>query len=88
MGTLCYSLNKIINVLDIEDADVPQFTRDFDNPDSKVYQAFCKGKDKADYVIDMKLFEKAKGGDLKALKEYEERKYMQQEMEKRDKSKR
>ena len=34
VGTLGYPLSKIINVLDID--DVKQFTKDFDNPKSKV----------------------------------------------------
>jgi len=69
VGTLGYSLQKIINVLDIEEKDVEQFTEDFDNQSSPVAIAFQKGIDKADYAIDMKLFEMAKNGDLKALKE-------------------
>lgn len=77
VGTLGYSLNKIINVLDIDEKDVEQFTEAFDKENSPVYIAYQKGVDKADYAIDMKLFEMAKGGDLKALQKYEERKDLQ-----------
>jgi hypothetical protein len=72
VGTLGYPLSKIMNVLDIDDAK--QFTKDFDNPKSMVAISYQKGVDKADFVLDSKLFEMAKNGDLKALQKYEERK--------------
>lgn len=72
VGTLGYPLSKIINVLDID--DIKQFTKDFDNPKSKVAISYQKGVDKADFVLDSKLFDMAKGGDLKALDKYEIRK--------------
>jgi len=72
VGTLGYPLSKIINVLDID--DVKQFTKDFDNPKSKVAISYQKGVDKADFVLDSKIFDMAKGGDLKALDKYEARK--------------
>ena len=73
--TLGYPLSKIINVLDID--DTKQFTKDFDNPKSKVAISYQKGVDKADFVLDSKLFDMAKGGDLKALDKYERRKRTQ-----------
>lgn len=54
-----------------------EYTEDFDNENSPVQVAYRKGVDKADYAIDMKLFDMAKGGDLKALQKYEERKEFQ-----------
>lgn len=72
VGTLGYPLSKIINVLDID--DIKQFTKDFDNPKSQVAISYQKGIDKADFVLDSKLFDMAKGGDLKALDKYEIRK--------------
>jgi len=72
VGTLGYPLSKIINVLDID--DIKQFTKDFDNPKSQVAISYQKGVDKADFVLDSKLFDMAKGGDLKALDKYEVRK--------------
>ena len=72
VGTLGYPLSKIINILDID--DTKQFTKDFDNPKSKVAISYQKGVDKADFVLDSKLFDMAKGGDLKALDKYEIRK--------------
>jgi len=74
MGILGYDVSKCINILDIESKDEVQFKKDFINPTSEIYKAYKKGVDKADYAIDMKLFEKAKNGDLKALAKYEERK--------------
>lgn len=72
VGTLGYPLSKIINVLDID--DIKQFTKDFDNPKSQVAISYQKGVDKADFVLDSRLFDMAKGGDLKALDKYEVRK--------------
>lgn len=72
VGTLGYPLSKIINVLDID--DIEKFTKDFDNPKSQVAISYQKGVDKADFVLDSKLFDMAKGGDLKALDKYEARK--------------
>jgi len=72
VGTLGYPLSKIINVLDID--DIKQFTKDFDNPKSQVAISYQKGVDKADFVLDSKLFDMAKNGDLKALAKYEVRK--------------
>lgn len=86
VGTLGYPLSKIINVLDIDDAK--QFTKDFDNPKSKVAISYQKGVDKADFVLDSKLFDMAKGGDLKALEKYERRKKTQLYAEERERKQR
>ncbi len=53
VGTLGYPLSKIINVLDIEDQK--QFTKDFDNPKSKIAVAYQKGVDKANRLDKMNL---------------------------------
>lgn len=74
VGMLGYSIDKIINVIDVPENDVQWFTREFNNKNSEIYQAYKKGMDKADYVLDMKLFQKAQDGDLKALEKYEQRK--------------
>lgn len=86
VGTLGYPLSKIINVLDID--DTKHFTKDFDNPKSKVAIAYQKGVDKADFVLDSKLFDMAKGGDLKALDKYERRKKTQLYAEERERKQR
>jgi hypothetical protein len=72
LGTLNYSIKKIINVLDIE--DVEDFTIDFNDKESPVYKAYNKGKDKGEFSLDLKLFELAKAGNLEALKKFELRK--------------
>ncbi|MFY7937475.1 MAG: hypothetical protein ACOVOQ_08860 [Flavobacterium sp.] len=86
VGTLGYPLSKIINVLDID--DTKKFTKDFDNPKSKVAISYQKGVDKADFVLDSKLFDMAKGGDLKALDKYERRKRTQLYAEERERKQR
>jgi len=86
VGTLGYPLSKIINVLDID--DTKQFTKDFDDPKSKVAISYQKGVDKADFVLDSKLFDMAKGGDLKALDKYERRKRSQLYAEERERKQR
>jgi len=50
MGTLGYDVEKIINVLDVEQAE--EFRKDFANKDSEIHKAFQKGVDKSDYIID------------------------------------
>lgn len=86
LGTLGYPLEKILNVLDVPDEAA--FAADFYQPGSTVARAYQKGVDQADYVIDMKLFELAKGGDMKALEKYEERKIYQQLADQEQKLKR
>ena len=86
VGTLGYPLSKILNVLDIDNEK--QFTKDFDNPKSKVAISYQKGVDKADFVLDSKLFDMAKGGDLKALDKYERRKRSQLYAEERERKQR
>ena len=72
MGILGYDVDKCLNIVEVDNEE--QFKKDFENPQSVIAKSYKKGKDKADYAIDMKLFEKAKSGDLKALQKYEERK--------------
>jgi len=71
-GTLGYPISKILNVCDVP--DVEQFIRDFDNPNSIIAFNYQKGSDISDFLLDGKLYEMAKNGDLQAMKKYEERK--------------
>lgn len=71
MGMLGYNVDKIINVMDIQ--DVKTFKTDFITMGSVVRKAYQAGKDKADFIIDIKLFELAKQGDIKALEKFEQR---------------
>ena len=59
-------------MLDIDNEK--QFIKDFDNKNHAIAKAYQKGIDKADFILDSKLFEMAKNGDLKAIQKYEERK--------------
>ena len=78
VGMLNYPLSKIINIFDAEIKDIQQFEKDFYDKNSDIYKSYVKGKDKSDYVIDTKLFELAKEGDITALNKYEKRKKEQQ----------
>ena len=72
MGMLGYDVQKIINILDIEDED--GFMKEFNDKKSLIAKAYQKGVDKSDYIIDSKLYELAKTGDKKAIEMYEKRK--------------
>ena len=71
LGALGYSKGKISSILGI---DISHIEKEFSNKESKMSKLFQKGKDMADYVIDLKLFEMAKQGDMKALEKLELRK--------------
>ena len=66
---LYYPISKILNILDLEDD--AQFIKDFNNKNSDISKSYQKGVDKADFVLDLKLFKMASSGDLKALEKYE-----------------
>lgn len=82
MGTINYPFSKIVNVVDIPNPE--KFKFDFYNPKSVIAKAYQKGIDRADYVLDTKLFELAKDGDLKAYAVYEQRKRQNALREKED----
>lgn len=73
MGWLGYKIDKIISILDIPANHIPDFKSQFQTKGSDIEKAYKKGIDQADFVIDSKLFELAKGGDLKALSKLESR---------------
>jgi hypothetical protein len=81
-GTLGYPLSKILNVIEVKDQKA--FTKDFDNPESELAKSYQKGIDKADFLLDSKLFDMAKNGDLNALKKYEARKKAHMDQAKRE----
>jgi len=70
-GALSYDAKKIANILNIEVDDIIE---EIYNKDSDFYKLYQKGNDMFDYAIDMKLFEMAKSGDIKALEKLEVRK--------------
>lgn len=71
MGVFDYPASKIANILSFDEEEVK---KEMKNKDSELYKLLLKGKDMADYVIDLKLFEMAKVGDIKALEKLQERK--------------
>lgn len=72
MGQLGYSVDKMINILDVENQD--GFKSDFNNKTSPLFKAYQKGVDKSDFIIDQKLYSLAKEGDLKAIEMYDKMK--------------
>lgn len=70
-GALGYAPRMMSDVLDWPIAEVTQL---YANKESEFYKLYRKGKSRSDYVIDLKLFEMAQGGDLRAMKELEKRK--------------
>jgi len=75
-GALGYKLKKIANILELDSEDQDELKNEFEKPGSEIHIAYTKGRDQADYAIDMKLFQMAKEGDLKALESFERRKSM------------
>lgn len=71
-GVFDYNAKKIASILGLEKNEVET---ELKNKDSQLSKLFQKGKDMADYVIDLKLFEMAKTGDIKALDKLDSRKW-------------
>ena len=63
-GALRHPLHRVISILEPE--DVAAFTRDFHNPESAIRIAYKQGADKALFNMQVKMYEKAKDGDLEA----------------------
>lgn len=74
-GIVGYPLDKILNILP-DDVDKDKFSKEFLNKNSKIFKAYQKGVDRRDYDIDIRLFEMAKSGDMRALEKFEERQMM------------
>jgi hypothetical protein len=70
-GVFEYDAKKIASILGI---DLKEVQAEIENKTSLLYQLLQKGRDMADYVIDLKLFEMAKSGDIKALEKLDLRK--------------
>ena len=73
-GALGYPLSKCLNILDLDPDLSVKYAAEFGDTTSEIYKKYQKGVDAAEFMIDSKLFEMARAGDLKALKEYEQRK--------------
>jgi len=70
-GAFAYSSDRCAAVLGWEEEEVEAMMEDEDGKFSKAYSA---GKYRAEYVIDLKLFEQAQAGDIKSLDKLETRK--------------
>lgn len=57
-----------------------------DDDDTEIGVWYARGAAKADYIIDLKLFELAQQGDIRALDKLEQRKKTRQRNEKANKS--
>ena len=72
-GAFKYDPEKMANILGLNIEDVSVAMNDENSEFKKLYNI---GADRADYVIDLKLFEMAQTGDIKALDKLEMRKRM------------
>ena len=70
-GVFDYDSKKIASILGV---DKKIIDNEFLEKDSRLNLLILKGKNISDYVIDLKLFDLAKTGDLKALDKLDERK--------------
>lgn len=54
--------------------DTEYVNKQMDTPESEFYILYQRGLVRAQYVIDLKLFEQAQSGDIKSLEKLEKRK--------------
>jgi len=66
-GAFSYSNEKMAAILLINEK---QIAIEMEDKNSDFYRLYTKGKNMRDYVLDLKLFEMAQSGDLKALDEF------------------
>lgn len=71
-GAFGYDNSKIANIMSLE-LSVVEKLMEKGGSFRSLYEI---GKDRADYVLDLKLFEMAQGGDLKAMEILDTRKMM------------
>lgn len=69
-GAFIYTSEKMANIINWPVKDIIKLMNDKKSQFRKLYD---KGRDTADYVLTLKLFELAQTGDLKALEEFENR---------------
>jgi hypothetical protein len=75
-GVFNYDALKIANILGLTETEIETEIKNENSDLSKLLQ---KGRDMADFVIDLKLFEMAKSGDIKALEKLDYRKRIREE---------
>lgn len=69
-GAFKFQPQKIATVLNWPPDEVSQL---YNNKGTEFFKLIKKGRDTADYILTLKLFEQAQTGDLKALEEFENR---------------
>lgn len=70
-GGLGYDNERMSNILGIE---ISKIDNEMGNKKSEFYKLYLKGQHTAEYVIDLKLFDMARTGDIQALDKLEFRK--------------
>lgn len=70
-GALRYSASQISQITMIEEVLI---NNEFKNKESLMYKLYQKGVAMSQYVIDLKVFEMAKSGDIKFIDKYEKMK--------------
>jgi len=71
MGALGYPAAKVASVMEL---DLKVIEAGLSDKESDIFKAYQAGIDYADYVIDLKLFDLARQGDIKAMDKLEKRK--------------
>lgn len=79
-GALGYDAKKMSSILGVAESEIIE---ELKNEDSEFAKLFQKGVDMSEYVIDLKIFDLAKQGDMAAIKLFEERKQQRQKSAKR-----
>jgi hypothetical protein len=70
-GALGYDAPRCAGVMQLPEKDI---AAQMANPQSEFQQLYTMGQYRAEYVIDIKLFELAQAGDIKAVEKLEMRK--------------
>lgn len=65
-GTLGYSIDIILSVLDLDESEQEVFEKDFNNPTSKIYKAYHNGKNKIGLALDSSVLNIAMADSLDA----------------------
>jgi hypothetical protein len=77
-GAFEYDEKKIASILGV---DIKEVQKEISDKNSLLSKLLEKGKDMSDYVIDLKLFDMAKSGDIKALEKLDNRKRLRKQFE-------
>jgi hypothetical protein len=75
-GAFGYDALKIGNILGLTEIEIEN---EIKNENSELFKLLQKGRDMSDFVIDLKLFEMAKTGDIKALEKLDFRRKNREE---------